>query len=100
MLNDIQVKTPRMNLTNAPSPLCTFCVDEEPDSSAHALLQCGHIRIAASQLFLALASEIPDLTLERILFLDFCSEDLLPPSFLTATVLSQVWTLRVEKQAS
>ena len=39
-------------------------------------------------------SEIPDLTTERIMYLDFRCEDLLVPTYLTAATLSQLWISR------
>ena len=38
--------------------------------------------------------DIPDLTLERIKYLDFRTEDLLVPTYLTAATLSQLWISR------
>ena len=38
------------------------------------------------------------MTLERIKFLDFRSDDLYPLTFLTATVLEQLWMSRTEKK--
>ena len=38
------------------------------------------------------------MTLERIKFLDFRSDDLYPVTFLTATVLEQLWLSRTEKK--
>ena len=38
------------------------------------------------------------MTLERIKFLDFRSDDLYPVTFLTATVLEQLWISRTEKK--
>ena len=38
------------------------------------------------------------MTLERIKFLDFRSDDLYPMTFLTATVLEQLWISRTEKK--
>ena len=38
------------------------------------------------------------MTMERIKFLDFSSEDLHPTTFLTASILEQLWTSRVEKK--
>ena len=52
----------------------------------------------APHLLLALRQEIPDMTLERIKFLDFRSDDLYPVTFLTATVLEQLWLSRTEKK--
>ena len=40
------------------------------------------------------------MTLERIKFLDFRSEDLYPMTFLTASILEQFWSSRVEKKLS
>ena len=45
-------------------------------------------------LYEALKSEIPDITLERIRYLDFQSEDLLAPTYLTAAKLLQIWSSR------
>ena len=38
------------------------------------------------------------MTLERIKFLDFRSEDLYPTTFLTASILEQLWLSRTEKK--
>ena len=38
------------------------------------------------------------MTLERIKFLDFRSEDLYPMTFLTASILEQLWISRLEKK--
>ena len=45
-----------------------------------------------------LSQEIPDMTLERIKFLDFRSEDVYPMTFLTASILDQLWISRTEKK--
>ena len=47
---------------------------------------------------LALKHVDPTTTLERIKFLDFRSDDLYPVTFLTATVLEQLWLSRTEKK--
>ena len=52
------------------------------------------IRPGADFLLETLKSEIPDLTIERIMYLDFRCEDLLVPTYLTAATLSQLWISR------
>ena len=81
-----------MNLPGVPSAVCTLCSDNEEDNSEQALLTCFHIKVGA------LKQEIPDITLERIKFLDFRSEDLYPMTFLTASILEQLWLSRTEKK--
>ena len=87
-----------MNLPGFSSAVCTLCLDNEEDNSEHALLTCSYIKVGADNLLLALRQEIPDMTLERIKFLDFRSDDLYPVTFLTATVLEQLWLSRTEKK--
>ena len=87
-----------MNLPGFSSSVCTLCLDNEEDNSEHALLTCSFIKVGADNLLLALQQEIPDMTLERIKFLDFRSDDLYPVTFLTATVLEQLWLSRTEKK--
>ena len=58
----------------------------------------SYIRVGAENLLLALQHEDPTMTLERIKFLDFRSEDLYPMTFLTASILGQMWTSRVVKK--
>ena len=89
-----------MNLSGVPSAVYTLCEVNAEDSSEHALLTCSYIRIRirAENLLLALQHEDPTMTLERIKFLDFRSEDLYPMTFLTASILEQLWTSRVEKK--
>ena len=97
MLHDIlptQERLHRMNMPNAPSPLCLSCSEGDIDSLEHALLKCSTIRSGAELLLEALKSEIPDMTLERIKYLDFQSEDLLAPTYLTAATLLQIWSSR------
>ena len=97
MLHDIlptQERLHRMNMPNAPSPLCLSCSEGEIDSLEHALLKCSTIKSGAEFLLEALKSEIPDMTLERIKYLDFQSEDLLAPTYLTAATLLQIWSSR------
>ena len=87
-----------MNLPGVSSAVCTLCLDNEEDNSEHALLTCSYIKVGADNLLLALKQEIPDITLERIKFLDFRSEDLYPMTFLTASILEQLWLSRTEKK--
>ena len=87
-----------MNLPGFSSSVCTLCLDNEEDNSEHALLTCTFIKVGADNLLLALKQEIPDMTLERIKFLDFRSEDLYPMTFLTASILEQLWLSRTEKK--
>ena len=75
-------------------PLCLSCSEGEIDSLEHALLKCSTIRPGAELLLEALKSEIPDITLERIRYLDFQTEDLLAPTYLTAATLLQLWSSR------
>ena len=84
----------RMNMPNAPSPLCVQCTAGEVDGIEHALLRCNKIKPGADFLLETLKSEIPDLTFERIKYLDFRCEDLLVPTYLTAATLSQLWISR------
>ena len=78
--------------------VCTRCEVNEEDNSEHALLTYSYIRVGAENLMLALQQEDPSMILERIKFLDLRSEDLYPMTFLTAYILEQLWTLRVEKK--
>ena len=84
----------RMNMPNASSPLCVQCTAGQVDDIEHALLRCSKIKPGADFLLETLKLEIPDLTLERIKYLDFRSEDLLVPTYLTAATLSQFWNSR------
>ena len=85
----------RMNMPNASSPLCVQCTEGELDDVEHALLRCKKIKPGADFLLETLRSEIPDLTFERIKYLDFRTEDLLVPTYLTAATLSQLWISRL-----
>ena len=101
MLHDIlptRERMHRMSLPGVPSAICTLCSDNKEDNSEHALLTCSYTKVGADNLLLALQQEIPDMTLERIKFLDFRSDDLYPVTFLTATVLEQLWISRTEKK--
>ena len=73
-----------MNKPFASSPLCVQCTAGEEDDIEYALLRCSKIKPGADFLLETLKSEIPDFTLERIKYLDFRSEDLLVPTYLTA----------------
>ena len=73
-----------MNKPIASSPLCVQCTAGEEDDIEYALLRCSKIKPGADFLLETLKSEIPDFTLERIIYLDFRSEDLLVPTYLTA----------------
>ena len=84
----------RMNMPNASSPLCVQCTAGELDDIEHALLRCSKVKPGADFLLKTLKLEIPDLTLERIKYLDFRTEDLLVPTYLTAATLSQLWISR------
>ena len=86
-----------MNLHGVPSGVCTLCEENAEDNSEHALLTCSYIKVGAENLLLALQHEDPTITLERI-FLDFRSEDLYPMTFLTASILEQLWISRLEKK--
>ena len=85
----------RMKMPNASSPLCVQCTAGKLDDIEHALLRCSKIKPGAEFLLKTLKSEIPDLTLERIKYLDFRTEDLLVPTYLTAATLSQLWISRI-----
>ena len=85
----------RMNMPNASSPICVQCIGGELDDVEHALLRCKKIKPGADFLLETLRSEIPDLTFERIKYLDFRTEDLLVPTYLTAATLSQLWISRL-----
>ena len=87
-----------MNLPGVPSAVCTICEVNAEDDSEHALLTCSYIKVGAEKLLLALQHEDPTMTLEKIKFLDFRSEDLYPMIFLTASILVKLWISRVEKQ--
>ena len=87
-----------MNLPGVPSAVCTLCEVNAEDSSEHALLTCSYVRVGSENLLLALQQEDPTMTLERIKFLDFRSEDLYPMTFLTASILEQLWISRLEKK--
>ena len=76
-----------MNLPGVPSVVCTLWEENAEDNSEHALLTCSYIRVGSENLLLALQQEDPTMTLERIKFLDFRSEDLNPMTFLTASIL-------------
>ena len=89
-----------MNLPGVPSAVCTLCDGNAEDTSEHALLTCSYIRVGSENLLLALQHEDPTMTLERIKFLDFRSEDLYPMTFLTVSILEQLWSSRVEKKIS
>ena len=89
-----QERLHRMNMPNAPSPLCVQCTEGKLDDIEHALLRCNKIKPGADFLLQTLKSEIPDITFERIKYLDFRSEDLLVPTYLTAATLSQLWSSR------
>ena len=88
-----------MNMPNAPSPLCLSYSEGEIDSLEHALLKCSTIRPGAELLLEALKSEIPDITLERIRYLDFQTEDLLAPTYLTAATVATL-ELKIQCQES
>ena len=87
-----------MNLPGVPSAVCTLCEENEEDNSEHALLTCSYIKVGAENLLLALQHKDPNMTMKRIKFLHFRSEDLHPMPFLTASILEQLWTSRVEKR--
>ena len=101
MLHDILPTRERMNRMNLPgvlSAVCTLCDGNAEDTSEHALLTCSYIRVGSENLLLALQHEDPTMTLERVKFLDFRYDDLYPMIFLTASILKQLWTSRVEKK--
>ena len=65
---------------------------------SHPVLRCKKIKPGADFLLVTLRSEIPDLTFERIKHLDFRTEDLLVPTYLTAATLSQLWISRLSSR--
>ena len=81
-----------MNLSGVPSAVCTIREVNEEGNSEHAILTCTYVRVGAENLLLALQHEDPTMTLERIKFLDFRSEDFYPMTFLTVSILEQLWT--------
>ena len=80
-----------MSLPGVTSAVCPLCEVNEEDYSEHALLTCSYISVGAENLLLASQQEDPTMTLERIKFLDFSSEDVYPMTFLTASILEQLW---------
>ena len=68
-----------MNMPNAPSPLCVQCTAGEVDDIEQALLRCNKIKPGSDFFIETLKSEIPDLTLEHMEYLDVRSEDLFVP---------------------
>ena len=74
-----------MNLPGVPSALCTLCDENAEDNSEHALLTCSYIRVRAENLLQALQHKDPTMTFDRI-------KSLYPLTFLTASILEQLWT--------
>ena len=87
-----------MKLAGVPSAVCTLCEDNKEDEAEHALLTRSYISVGAENLLLALKYGDPTMTLERIKCLDFRFEDLYPMTPLTASILEQLWTSRVQKK--
>ena len=88
----------RMNLPNAPSPNCAFCDSGTPDTLLHALFLCSHSKPTADFLLTAIRTDIPEITPERILLLDFRTDQMLPLVYLSASIMSQIWNCRKENK--
>ena len=86
----------RMNMPGTTSSICDLCDLEAVDTTLHALLQCPFSNPPATFLMSVFHSLLPNLQPAQVVFLDFdvATKDKLPLTFMTASVLSQIWSSR------
>jgi hypothetical protein len=86
-------------LPNKP-PTCTRCRLETPETLQHALFDCPDNQGVGNALHRGLKKYLPNLSTKMILTLDYTIEEELqfPIVWTTATFLSTLWQLRVEKK--
>ena len=92
-----QARLYRMGIVATPN--CEFCPDDTPDTLTHSLLTCPQVSAPGSFLLSVLKFEIPNIRPEQVVLLDFNVNENLPLVYLSASVLSQVWTSKKEKKS-
>ena len=82
------------------SPNCTRCKKNEPETLTHALVTCDENQGVSLILLQGLRKVIPSLSPINMLTLDFETDEQhhFPLVWCTATFLSSLWHLRVEKK--
>ena len=95
-----QARLFRLGMPNIKSNICTLCDHNSVGDLTHCLLLCSYNDGAGYFLLDLLLLHIPNLLPQQVVLLDLdVHEDLrLPLIYLTASVLSQVWTCRKEKR--
>ena len=96
--NLLPTKTRLYRIGLSESPNCDQCDDASPDTLTHSLLTCPCIGAAGSYLLSVLMVELPSILPEQVVLLDFDVSENLPYSYLSATVLSEIWKCRKEKR--
>ena len=89
----------RLQMPNIRSDLCNLCNQNRVGDLTHCLLQCPYNDGAGQFLLDKLSAHIQDLRPHQVVHLDLnVGEQQLPLVFMTASVLSQIWTCRKEKK--
>jgi hypothetical protein len=103
MLHDLipsQERLFRLKMPNVNSSTCTLCDQNVLGNLIHSLLLCPYNNGAGNFLLDVLHLHIPNLQPQQVVLLDLdVAEDLqLPLVYLTAAILSQIWSCRKEKR--
>ena len=83
------------------SPFCSICPKNETETLEHTLLVCPGNQGAGTVLYTGLRKYAPDLTMKKMMTIDFDSaqeEQEFSLVWITGTFLSKLWQLRVEKK--
>ena len=88
----------RLKMPNIRSDLCNLCDHSRVGDLTHCLLQCPYNDGAGQFLLSKLSVHLPHVLPEQVVHLDLdVTDHKIPLIFLTATVLSEIWALRKEK---
>ena len=89
----------RLKMPNTKSDLCNLCDQNKVGDLNHCLFQCPYNDGAGQFLLSKLSLHIPNLLPQKVVQLNLDVDDQqLPLVYLTATILSQIWTCRKEKR--
>ena len=95
-----QTRLLRLNMPNITSNICTLCDENQVGDLKHSLMLCPFNGGAGQFLLRILQDHQPSLLPQQVVLLDLDvqGELQLPLVFLTSSILSQVWSCRMEKR--
>ena len=103
MVHDLlptQARLHRLGMPNINSSICSLCNKNMVGNLTHSLLLCPFNDGAGLFLIDKLSSQIPNLTPEQVILLDFevSQEHQLPALYMIASILSEIWDCRKVKK--